>query len=279
MSAPHVQEVVRQKYGEIARSAGKAGCCGPAACGCGDPITSNLYSDGETADLPADAVAVSLGCGNPTALINLQPGQTVLDLGSGGGIDVLLSAKRVGPTGKVYGLDMTDEMLALARKNQQEAGVTNVEFLKGTIEAIPLPDQSVDVIISNCVINLSTDKDAVLREAFRVLKPGGQFAVSDVVIRGDVPAEIRRSVELWVGCVAGALRDDEYASKLKHAGFEQVELDPWRVYRVDDARAFLARTGVDVDRIAPQVDGKVVSAFIRARKPESKACCGPTCCS
>jgi arsenite methyltransferase len=281
MSDPPVQEVVRQKYGEIARSAGKArsGCCGPAACGCRDPITSNLYSDGETADLPADAVAVSLGCGNPTALIDLQLSQTVLDLGSGGGIDVFLSAKRVGPTGKVYGLDMTDEMLALARENQQKAGVTNVEFLKGTIEAIPLPDHSVDVIISNCVINLSQDKDAVLREAFRVLKPGGQFAVSDVVIRGDVPAEIRRSVELWVGCVAGALRDDEYTAKLKGAGFEHVELDPWRVYKVDDARAFLAETGVDVDQIAPQVDGKVVSASIRARKPESKACCGPTCCS
>ena len=233
----------------------------------------------ETAGLPADAVAVSLGCGNPTALIDLQPGQTVLDLGSGGGIDVLLSAKRVGPTGKVYGLDMTDDMLALARENQRKAGVTNVEFLKGTIEAIPLPDQSVDVIISNCVINLSVDKDAVLREAFRVLKPNGRFAVSDVVIRGDVPAEIRRSMELWVGCVAGALRDDEYTSKLRAAGFVDVELDPWRVYQVADARAFLADAGVDVDQIASQVDGKVASAFIRARKPETKACCGPTCCS
>jgi SAM-dependent methyltransferase len=229
--------------------------------------------------LPADAVAVSLGCGNPTALIDLQPGQTVLDLGSGGGIDVLLSAKRVGPTGKVYGLDMTDDMLALARENQRQAGATNVGFLKGTIEAIPLPDQSVDVIISNCVINLSVDKDAVFREAFRVLKPNGRFAVSDVVIRGDVPAEVRRSMELWVGCVAGALCDDEYASKLKAAGFVDVELDPWRVYQVDDARAFLADAGIDVDQIAPQVDGKVASAFIRARKPENKACCGPTCCS
>ena len=236
-------------------------------------------SDDETAGVPADAVAVSLGCGNPTALIDLQPGQTVLDLGSGGGIDVLLSAKRVGPTGKVYGLDMTDDMLSLARENQRKAGATNVEFLKGTIEAIPLPDQSVDVIISNCVINLSADKDAVLREAFRVLKPGGRFAVSDVVIRGEVPAEIRRSMELWVGCVAGALRDDEYASKLQAAGFLDVELEPWRVYQVDDARAFLADAGVDVDRIAPQVDGKVASAFIRARKPEAKSCCGPTCCS
>ncbi len=221
--------------------------------------------------LPADAVAVSLGCGNPTALIDLQPGQTVLDLGSGGGIDVLLSAKRVGPSGKVYGLDMTDDMLALARENQHKAGATNVEFLKGTIEAIPLPDQSVDVIISNCVINLSVDKDAVFREAFRVLKPNGHFAVSDVVIRGDVPAEVRRSMELWVGCVAGALRDDEYVSKLNAAGFVDVALDPWRVYQVDDARAFLADAGIDVDQIAPQVDGKVASAFIRARKPETKA--------
>jgi SAM-dependent methyltransferase len=216
-------------------------------------------------------VAVSLGCGNPTALIDLQPGQTVLDLGSGGGIDVLLSAKRVGPSGKVYGLDMTDDMLALARENQHKAGATNVEFLKGTIEAIPLPDQSVDVIISNCVINLSVNKDAVFREAFRVLKPNGRFAVSDVVIRGDVPAEVRRSMELWVGCVAGALRDDEYAAKLKAAGFVDVELDPWRVYQVDDARAFLADAGIDVDQIAPQVDGKVASAFIRARKLETKA--------
>ena len=279
MSTTHVQDAVREKYGEIARSVGKSGCCGPTSCGCGDPITSNLYSDDETVGVPADAVAVSLGCGNPTALIDLQPGQTVLDLGSGGGIDVLLSAKRVGPTGKVYGLDMTDDMLSLARENQRKAGATNVEFLKGTIEAIPLPDQSVDVIISNCVINLSADKDAVLREAFRVLKPGGRFAVSDIVIRGEVPAEIRRSMELWVGCVAGALRDDEYTAKLQAVGFLDVELEPWRVYEVDDARAVLADAGVDVDRIAPQVDGKVASAVIRARKPEGKACCGPTCCS
>ena len=279
MSTSQVQDAVREKYGEIARSVGKGGCCGPSSCGCGDPITSNLYSDAETSDLPADAVAVSLGCGNPTALIELQPGQTVLDLGSGGGIDVLLSAKRVGPTGKVYGLDMTDEMLALARENQRKAGATNVEFLKGTIEAIPLPDQSVDVIISNCVINLSEDKDAVLREAFRVLKPGGRFAVSDVVIRGDIPSEIRRSMELWVGCVAGALQEDDYAAKLKAAGFDSVELEPWRVYQVEDARAFLAESGIDVDRLAPQVDGKVASAFIRARRPEAKSCCGPTCCS
>ena len=279
MSDTHVQDAVREKYGEIARSVGKTGCCGPSACGCGDPITSNLYSDGETAGLPAEAVAVSLGCGNPTALIDLEPGQTVLDLGSGGGIDVLLSAKRVGPTGKVYGLDMTDDMLALARENQRKAGATNVEFLKGTIEAIPLPDQSVDVIISNCVINLSVDKDAVLREAFRVLKPNGRFAVSDVVIRGDVPAAVRRSMELWVGCVGGALRDDEYVAKLEEAGFIDVELDPWRVYHVNDARTFLAEAGIDVDQIAPQVDGKVASAFIRARKPEAKACCGPACCA
>jgi len=275
----NVQEAVREKYGEIARSAGKGGRCGPTSCGCGDPITSNLYSDSETATLPSDAVAVSLGCGNPTALIDLQPGQTVVDLGSGGGIDVLLSAKRVGPTGKVYGLDMTDEMLALARENQRKAGATNVEFLKGTIEAIPLPDQSVDVIISNCVINLSVDKDAVLREAFRVLKPGGRFAVSDVVIRCDVPIEVRRSMELWVGCVAGALHEDEYVAKLKAAGFEAVDLEPWRVYQLEDARAFLTDAGIDVDKIGPQVDGKIASAFIRARRPEAKTCCGPTCCS
>jgi SAM-dependent methyltransferase len=238
-----------------------------------------LYSNAETEGLPSDAVAVSLGCGNPTALIDLKPGETVLDLGSGGGIDVLLSAKRVGPGGTVYGLDMTDDMLALARENQRKAGATNVEFLKGTIEAIPLPDNSVDVIISNCVINLSVDKDAVLREAFRVLKPGGRFAVSDVVIRGEVPADVRRSMELWVGCVAGALRDDEYVSKLQAAGFADAAVEPWRVYQVEDARAFLADAGIDVDRIAPEVDGKVASAFIRARKPEGKTCCGPTCCS
>jgi SAM-dependent methyltransferase len=279
METTDVRDAVREKYAEIARSGGKGGCCGPGSCGCGDPITSNLYSDAETTGLPSDAVALSLGCGNPTALIDLQPGQTVLDLGSGGGIDVLLSAGRVGPTGKVYGLDMTDEMLAVARENQRKAGATNVEFLKGTIEAIPLPDQSVDVIISNCVINLSQDKDAVLREAFRVLKPGGRFAVSDVVIRGDVPSEIRRSLELWVGCVAGALTEDEYTGKLTAAGFDSVELERWREYRIDDARAFLAGSGIDVDRLAPEVDGKIASAFIRARRPETKSCCGPTCCS
>src|SRR5581483_8186954 len=215
-----------------------------------------LYSDAETSGLPAEAIAASLGCGNPTALLALEPGETVLDLGSGGGIDVLLSARRVGPRGKVYGLDMTDEMLALARENQRKAGATNVEFLKGTIETIPLPDNSVDVIISNCVINLSRDKDAVLREAFRVLRPGGRFAVSDVVVRGDVPAEIRRSMELWVGCIAGALEEGEYAAKLRAAGFADVEVEPWRIYRIEDARAFLAESGVDVDRLAPTVDGR-----------------------
>jgi arsenite methyltransferase len=277
-----IQQAVREKYGAIAASVSKgsadAGCCGPSACGC-DSITSNLYSDAETSTLPADAVTASLGCGNPTALLALEAGQTVLDLGSGGGIDVLLSARRVGPTGKAYGLDMTDEMLALARENQRKAGATNVEFLKGTIESIPLPDSSVDVIISNCVINLSNDKDAVLREAFRVLKPGGRFAVSDVVVRGDVPADIRRSMELWVGCIAGALEEREYVAKLKAAGFTGVEVEPWRVYQIDDARAFLTESGVDVDRLAPQVEDKFASAFIRAAKPAAKSCCGPECCA
>src|SRR3989475_2429246 len=231
MPDAQIHDAVREKYGAIARSVGKTGCCGPVACGCGDPISSNLYSEHETSHLPADAVAASLGCGNPTALLALEPGQTVLDLGSGGGIDVLLSAKRVGPTGKVYGLDMTDEMLALARENQRRAGATNVEFLKGTIEAIPLPDESVDVVISNCVINLAADKTAVLREAFRVLKPGGRFAVSDIVIRGDLPPDIRRSMELWVGCIAGALKETEYTTKLQAAGFTDVEVEPWRIYR------------------------------------------------
>jgi arsenite methyltransferase len=278
-----IQQAIREKYGAIASSISKAsgntGCCGPTACGCADPITSNLYSDVQTGALPADAVTASLGCGNPTALIALEAGQTVLDLGSGGGIDVLLSAKRVGPTGKVYGLDMTDEMLALARDNQLKAGVSNVEFLKGTIEAIPLPANSVDVIISNCVINLSSDKDAVLREAFRVLKPGGRFAVSDVVVRGDVPADVRRSMELWVGSIAGALEEREYASKLERAGFTNVDVEPWRIYAVDDARAFLTKSGVDVDRLAPEVEGKFASAFVRATKPAAKTCCGPDCCA
>jgi arsenite methyltransferase len=278
-----IQQAVREKYGAIASSVTKgstdSSCCGPAACGCGDPITSNLYTDAETSGLPADAVTASLGCGNPTALLALEPGQTVLDLGSGGGIDVLLSAKRVGPTGKAYGLDMTDGMLALARENQRKAGATNVEFLKGTIEAIPLPDNSVDVIISNCVINLSSDKDAVLREAFRVLKPGGRFAVSDVVVRGDVPADIRRSMELWVGCIAGALEENEYATKLAAAGFQDVELEAWRVYNVEDARSFMVEAGLDVDTLAPQVKDRFASAFIRARKPAAAPCCAPGCCS
>jgi len=281
MSASNdLKEVIRDKYGEIAAHVriGQGGCCSPATACC-DPITGNLYDSNVAKELPAQAMQASLGCGNPTALAELKPGETVLDLGSGGGIDVLLSARRVGPTGKAYGLDMTDEMLELAEDNKRASGLGNVEFLKGTIEAIPLPDQSVDVIISNCVINLSVDKDAVLREAFRVLKPNGRFAVSDVVIRGDLPAEIRRSMELWVGCVAGALRDDEYTSKLRAAGFVDVELDPWRVYQSADARAFLADAGIDADEIASQVDGKVASAFIRARKPETSACCGPTCCS
>jgi arsenite methyltransferase len=280
-----MQQAVKDKYGAIASAvsqaftAAKVGCCGPTACA-SDPITSNLYSESERGDVPAEAVAASLGCGNPTALLALEPGQIVLDLGSGGGIDVLLSARRVGPSGKVYGLDMTDEMLALARENQQKAGATNVEFLKGTIEAIPLPDNSVDVIISNCVINLSSDKDTVLREAFRVLKPGGRFAVSDVVVRGEVPPDVRHSMELWIGCIAGALGDREYATKLQAAGFEQIEVDPWRVYRVDDAREFLTEAGLDVERLAPQVDGTFASAFVRARKPAgaASACCGPTCC-
>ena len=278
MSTTNVQDAVRQKYGELAKAAGTGGC-GSAACGCGDPITSNLYSDDQKDGLPQEAVAASLGCGNPTALLQLEPGQTVLDLGSGGGIDVLLSAKRVGPTGKAYGLDMTDEMLALARENQRKAGATNVEFLKGTIEAIPLPGDSVDVIISNCVINLSTDKDIVLREAFRVLKPGGRFAVSDVVVHGEVPGEVRRNMELWVGCIAGALQDTEFASKLRAAGFADVEIEPWREYNVEDARAFLAEGGLDVDALVREVEGKFLSAFVRARKPEAQACCGPACCA
>jgi arsenite methyltransferase len=275
MSTNDVQDAVRQKYGELAKSAGS---CGPAACGCGDPITSNLYSDAEKDGLPREAVAASLGCGNPTALLQLEPGQTVLDLGSGGGIDVLLSARRVGPTGKAYGLDMTDEMLALARENQRKAGAENVEFLKGTIEAIPLPANTVDVIISNCVINLSTDKDTVLREAFRVLKPGGRFAVSDVVVHGEVPDEVRRNMELWVGCIAGALQDTEFAAKLTSAGFTEVEIEPWREYNLEDARAFLAEGGLDVDALASRVEGKFLSAFVRARKPAAAACCGPECC-
>ena len=271
-----LHDAITDKYGKAATGARTDSCCGGS---CGDPITSNLYSAGETDTLPAAAVHASLGCGNPTAMIDLRAGETVLDLGSGGGLDVLLSARRVGPTGKVYGLDMTDEMLALARDNQRKAGATNVEFLKGEIEAIPLPDASVDVIISNCVINLSADKDRVLREAFRVLKPTGRFAVADVVVRGPVPADIRRSVELWVGCVAGALEESAYRDKLAAAGFESIEVDPWRVYNVADAREFLSGAGVDADAIAPIVKDRFASAFVRARKPASKACCGPACCA
>jgi arsenite methyltransferase len=270
MSEPNITEVVREKYAKAALrvTSGDGGCCGTASTrsGC-DPVTGNLYGTEDTAALPEEAVRASLGCGNPTALADLRPGEVVLDLGSGGGIDVLLSAKRVGPSGKAYGLDMTDEMLALARENQRKAGVENVEFLKGAIESIPLPDDTVDVIISNCVINLSADKDRVLGEAFRVLKPGGRFAVSDVVVRGEVPAAIRRSVELWIGCVAGALDETEYREKLDKAGFEAIDLEPTRVYRAEDAREFLGGAGLDVEAIAPQVDGKFMSAFVRARKP------------
>ncbi|MDZ4797744.1 MAG: arsenite methyltransferase [Bryobacteraceae bacterium] len=277
-----IRDIVKEKYGQAASRVSigqKTGCCGSGsalASEC-DPITSKLYSAEESGAVPEAAMLASLGCGNPTALAQLNPGEIVLDLGSGGGIDVLLSARRVGPAGKAYGLDMTDEMLALARENQKKAGVDNVEFLKGEIENIPLPDNSVDVIISNCVINLSADKDRVLREAFRVLKPGGRFAVSDVVVRGEVPAEVRRNIELWTGCIAGALRDTEYTDKLFAAGFATVDIEPTRIYNVEDARQFLTREGVDVDAIIPQVEGKFMSAFIRATK--ASACCGPTCCS
>jgi SAM-dependent methyltransferase len=276
-----VKEKVREKYGEAALrvKSGGSTCCGaaPSSHGCSDPITSNLYDSSQTSQIPEEAVLASLGCGNPTALAQLNPGEIVLDLGSGGGIDVLLSARRVGPAGKAYGLDMTDEMLALARENQRKAGVQNVEFLKGEIEHIPLPDNSVDVIISNCVINLSADKDRVLGEAYRVLKPGGRFAVSDVVLRGDVPAEIRRSMELWVGCIAGALEEYEYVRRLAKAGFTSIQIEPTRVYHIEDARQFLAGEGIDVDAIAPQVEDKFMSAFIRATKPAK--CCAPGCCS
>lgn len=284
MSATDIKEAVKEKYGQAALrvKAGGSSCCGATAASASscDPITTNLYDSAEAGQVPEEAMLASLGCGNPTALAHLNPGEIVLDLGSGGGIDVLLSARRVGPAGKAYGLDMTDEMLALANENKRRAGAENVEFLKGEIEHIPLPDNSVDVIISNCVINLSADKDRVLREAFRVLKPGGRFAVSDVVTRGEIAPEIRQSVLLWVGCVAGALADDEYRSKLAAAGFEQIDIEPTRIYRAEDARAILAAEGVDVDAIAPQVDGKFMSAFVRGVKPESaKQCCGPTCCS
>jgi SAM-dependent methyltransferase len=269
MEDQDIRKVVKEKYGQAAlRVTSGGGCCGSASSrGACDPVTGDLYGAAETAGLPAEAVAASLGCGNPTALARLEPGEVVLDLGSGGGIDVLLSAQRVGPTGKAYGLDMTDEMLALARENQRKAGVANAEFLKGEIEEIPLPDASVDVIISNCVINLSADKDRVLAEAFRVLKPGGRLAVSDVVVRGEVPPAIRRSVELWIGCVAGALDEADYRAKLAKAGFGAIEIEPTRVYRAEDARGFLAGAGLDADAIAPDVDGKFMSAFVRARKP------------
>jgi arsenite methyltransferase len=279
-----IKEVVKQKYGEAALrvKSGGSSCCGATpGTGCADPITSNLYDVSQIGQIPEEALLASLGCGNPTALAQLKPGEIVLDLGSGGGIDVLLSARRVGPTGKAYGLDMTDEMLALANQNKRKAGAENVEFLKGEIESIPLPGNSVDVIISNCVINLSADKDKVLCEAFRVLKPGGRFAVSDVVTRGEILPEIRQSVLAWVGCMAGALDENDYRSKLLAAGFEQIEIEPTRVYRAEDAREALSGQGMDVDAIAPQVDGKFLSAFIRAVKPAptaGQACCSPACC-
>jgi arsenite methyltransferase len=282
-----IKEVVKEKYGQAAlrvtNKSGGSSCCGaaPASGLSCDPITSNLYDSSQAGQVPEEAMLASLGCGNPTALAQLNPGETVLDLGSGGGIDVLLSARCVGPTGKAYGLDMTDEMLALANENKRKAGAENVEFLKGEIESIPLPDNSVDVIISNCVINLSADKDRVLREAFRVLKPGGRLAVSDVVTRGEIAPEVRKSVLLWVGCIAGALEENEYRSKLRSAGFEQVEVEPTRIYKVADAREFLSSAGINVDAIASQVDEKFMSAFVRAVKPgvAPKACCGPTCCN
>ena len=311
-STTELKETVKARYGETAQKVaagdGRASCCGTDSSGssgcCGstsetwDPITANLYDEGQTAGIPAEALLASLGCGNPTALAELREGETVLDLGSGGGIDVLLSARRVGPTGKAYGLDMTDEMLALANENKRRAGATNVEFLRGEIESIPLPNETVDVIISNCVINLSGDKREVLREAFRVLKPGGRFAVSDVVVRGDIPEPVRRSMELWTGCVAGALEDEEFIALLREVGFENPTVEPTRVYTEDDARALLANTGLDADALAPQIEGRILSAFVRATKPggvasrraaaaESRraleqaggACCGPDCCS
>jgi arsenite methyltransferase len=280
-AATDIREVVKEKYGQAALrvKSGGSSCCGAtASTGC-DPITANLYDAAQAGQIPEEALLASLGCGNPIALAKLNPGEVVLDLGSGGGIDVLLSAKRVGATGKAYGLDMTDQMLALANENKLKAGLANVEFLKGEIENIPLPDNSVDVIISNCVINLSADKDRVLREAFRVLKPGGRFAVSDVVTRGDMLPEIRQSVQAWVGCIAGSLEENDYRNKLATAGFEQIEVQPTRIYRAEDACEFLAGQGIDAAAIAPQVDGKFMGAFIRAVKPKSKeACCGPTCC-
>ena len=285
MSIPNIKEVVREKYGEVARgvtSGSGVGCCGDASvleASC-DPITSNLYDAAQEREVPDTAIRASLGCGNPTALAELKPGEIVLDLGSGGGIDVLLSARRVGPTGKAYGLDMTDDMLALAEENKRKSGLTNVEFLKGEIENIPLPDNSVDVIISNCVINLSGDKDRVLKEAFRVLRPGGRLAISDVVVQGTVAAEIKKSLELWVGCVAGALSDYDYVAKLAKAGFDNIDIECTRVYGIEDARTFLSGQSLDVDALAREVEGKFISAFIRANKPAAAAsCCEPSCCS
>src|SRR5437868_3597632 len=284
MSTACIKDAVKEKYGQAALRVNRGGsaCCGATAAsglGC-DPITSNLYDSSQAGQVPKEAMLASLGCGNPTALAGLNPGEVVLDLGSGGGVDVLLSARRVGPTGKAYGLDMTDEMLALANENKHKAGAENVEFLKGEIENIPLPDNMVDVIISNCVINLSADKDRVLREAFRVLKPGGRFAVSDVVTRGKIAPEIRQNVLAWVGCIAGALEENEYRRKLSAAGFEQIEIEPTRIYRSEDAREFLSSSGIDVDAIAAQVDEKFMSAFVCAVKPKRvpEQCCGPTCC-
>jgi ubiquinone/menaquinone biosynthesis C-methylase UbiE len=297
MSSENLKATVRERYGKAAlqvATGAKTGCCGGGSCATSndDPITSNLYTDAETATLPAEAVLASLGCGNPTALAELHEGEVVLDLGSGGGIDVLLSARRVGPTGKAYGLDMTDEMLALARENQRKAGVENVEFLKGDIEAIPLPDASVDVIISNCVVNLAADKWKVINEAFRVLKPGGRFAVSDVVVRGEIPADVRSSMELWIGCIAGALTEQEFHSLLWESGFEQIDIEPTRIYEFEDAKAFLTGAGLDTEVLAREVGGRVMGAFIRATKPaavtaeanatapgQSRACCGPECCA
>jgi len=285
MSTTDIKEVVKEKYGEAALRATSGGscCCGATAANpdCWDPITSNLYDVSQIKQIPEEALLASLGCGNPTALAKLSPGEVVLDLGSGGGIDVLLSAKRVGPSGKAYGLDMTDQMLALANENKRKSGMENVEFLKGEIENIPLADNSVDVIISNCVINLSADKDKVLREAFRVLKPGGRFAVSDVVTRGQIDPKIRQSILLWVGCIAGALDEGDYCAKLAAAGFEGIEVEPTRIYRAEEARDILAAEGLDVDVVAAEVDGKFMSAFVRAVKPASSAqsCCGPTCCN
>jgi len=278
-----IKEVVKERYGQAALRVknGGSSCCGssPAGGSSCDPITSNLYDISQASEIPEDAMLASLGCGNPTALAQLNPGEVVLDLGSGGGIDVLLSARRVGPMGKAYGLDMTDEMLALANENKRKAGAANVEFLKGEIEHIPLPDNSVDVIISNCVINLSADKDRALREAFRVLKPGGRFAVSDIVTRGKLREDIRGNVLLWAGCVAGALDENDYRAKLAAAGFEEISIEPTRIYTLEDARRSFKGSGLDLDAIAPEVEGKFMSGFVRAVKPAATGCCGPTCCN